>query len=69
MEHKANKYLPMRNLKDMRIKCRLTLEELAEKCELHLNTLSNYETGKHTPRIENLKKVAKALNCELKDIL
>lgn len=59
----------MINLKLMRVKRGLTLVQLAEKAGLNYNTISQYENGKHAPRIENLWAIAEALECEVKDII
>lgn len=63
------KYKPMLNLKLMRIKRGLTLESLAQKAGINYNTILQYEKGYHQPRIDNLKKIAKALECDLEEIV
>lgn len=60
---------PMRKLRAMRVLKGYTTEMLAQKTGLNRNTINQYETGKHTPRIDNLKIIAKVLECELSDIL
>lgn len=63
------KFKPMLNLKLMRVRKGFTLVKLAEKAGLNYNTISQYENGKHAPRIENLQAIAEALGCEVKDII
>lgn len=60
---------PMLNLKLMRIRKGFTLVKLAEKSGLNYNTISQYENGFHAPRIENLQAIAKALECDIKEII
>lgn len=60
---------PMLNLKLMRIRKGFTLIQLAEKAGLNYNTISQYETGKHAPRIENLRAIAEVLECDVKEII
>lgn len=69
MKQNTSRCEPMLNLKLMRVRKGLTLVELAEKARLNYNTISQYETGKHSPRHENLKAIADALECDLKDII
>lgn len=69
MTRKIPKYTPMVNLKVMRIKNGLTLEALAEKSGLHYNTISQYENGLHTPKKDNLEKIANVLGCDVKDLI
>ena len=63
------KYKPMLNLKLMRVRKGLTLQSLAKKAGLNYNTINQYEKGYHQPKIENLKKVAEALECDVKEII
>lgn len=63
------KFKPMLNLKLMRVRKGFTLVKLAETAGLNYNTISQYENGKHAPRIENLQAIAYALGCDVKDIL
>lgn len=63
------KYAPMLKLTLKRKEARMTICELAEKVDLNYNTISQYETGVHKPRLENIQKIADALGCEIKDIV
>ena len=63
------RYKPMLNLKLMRVRRGLTLEALAKKTGLNYNTINQYEKGYHHPKLESLKKIAEALECELEEIV
>lgn len=45
----------------------LTQRELAEKTNLNEVTIRSYEANKYKPKIENLQKIADALNASLLD--
>lgn len=47
----------------------LTQRELAEKCGLATGTIQQYELGKRKPKIEQLQKIANALNVPVKYLL
>lgn len=47
----------------------LTQKQLAEKIGIELPIISWYETGKHSPRIEYLEWLCKALEVSSKDLL
>ena len=63
------KYEPMVNLKIMRIKNGMTQEELARKANISAVLVSLYERGQHFPRKGTLDALAKALNCDVRDII
>ena len=63
------KYEPMFNLKFRRIEKGMTQEELAKKIDISPNLISMYELGKIYPRKPTLDAMAKALDCEVKDIV
>ena len=58
-----------KNIKDLRIKNKMTQEQIAEKLFVSRQTVSNYETGKSRPDIDMLIKLAEALNCDIKQVL
>ncbi len=62
-------YPPMLKLTLRRKEARMTICELADKVGLNYNTISQYELGVHKPRIDNIKKIADVLGCEIKDII
>jgi transcriptional regulator with XRE-family HTH domain len=49
-----------------RMQCKLTQEELAEKCGLHVNYISRMEKGRINPSILTIIKLAKALKTDVK---
>lgn len=59
----------MINLTIARIKKGMSQYELAEKVGVYKQVISGYECGQHFPRVEMLKKLAQALDCEIKDII
>lgn len=65
----SKRYPPMLKLTLKRKEARMTICELAERVGLNYNTISQYETGVHKPRLENIQKIADALGCDLKDIV
>jgi len=46
-----------------------TLAVLAKECGVSSPALSQIETGKRTPRVDLLSKLAKALRCDIEDLL
>ncbi len=46
---------------------KMLLQELAHKAGLHTNTLDRYEMGKGALRLEELTRIASALNMKLSD--
>lgn len=57
-----------KNIRSLRKKAGLTQKELAKKAGINEVTVRSYEAGKYAPKIETLKKLATALNCEVSDI-
>jgi len=53
----------------MRKKCGLTQNELAKMTETRQTHISRIETGVYMPRLEMLVKIAKALNCDIEELL
>ncbi len=47
----------------------ITQSELAEKLGVKQNQVSNWESGRNTPRPEMLKKIATVLECIIDDLL
>ena len=65
----VKKYPPMLKLMLKRKEARMTIRELAKKVGLNYTTISQYETGVHKPRLENIQKIAEVLGCEINDIV
>ena len=56
-------------LKEYRLKRGLTLEKLAEKCNISWRNLQRIENNPNKTKLENKKKIIKILNMEDQDIL
>ena len=59
-----------KTVKRLREKMRLSQEKLARLADVSNNTIINIEAGKQdNPTIETLKKIAKALNIPIEDLI
>jgi len=59
-----------KTVKRLRKKAGLSQEKLARLADVSNNTLINIEAGKQdNPTIETLKKIAKALNAPIEDLI
>ena len=56
-------------IKDMRVFSELTQAELAKRVGLSTITIRQYESGVREPRFSTLQQLAKAMNCNVVDIL
>jgi transcriptional regulator with XRE-family HTH domain len=57
-------------IKKLREKQKLSQEKLARLADVSNNTIVNIEAGKqNNPTIETLKKIAKALNTPIEDLI
>lgn len=59
----------MERLKELRVLKKLTQSVLAMESGLSKNTICNYERGHRNPKIDNLKKMAEVLGCNVKELL
>lgn len=50
-----------KQIKEARVKAKLTQEKLAQKAGISVFTLQKYESGDRKPKIESLQKIANAL--------
>ena len=57
------------NLKSIRIRKELTQSELASKCGVTQQAVSQYESGYREPDLETLKKLASSLGCTVDELL
>lgn len=57
--------MPQITIKAARVNAGLTLEQASRLLGLNKGTLSRYETGKASPRLEMLKKMSKVYNMDL----
>jgi transcriptional regulator with XRE-family HTH domain len=60
--------LDPRALRRTRLLAGLTQEGLAAKAGVHRNTLTRYETGVLKPGPDTIRRIAKALRCEITDL-
>lgn len=59
-----------KQIKEIRNKRGMTMEQLAEQSGLAgRGTIDSYESGRRTPHLHTLKKIAQALGCELEILL
>ena len=58
-----------RKIQELRTARGLTLEDLADKLNLSVGHLSNFENGRRIPRLEMFQKIAKYFQIEYKDLL
>ena len=54
-------------LKEIRKDRNLTQEQLAEKANISIRTIANYESGKREPNVEILVKISNALGVQVND--
>lgn len=52
-----------------RLEKELSQEDLADLADLHFTYVSSVERGERNISIENIAKLAKALGCQLKDLM
>lgn len=57
------------NLKRCRERAGITQAELARRTELDATTISFFERGKRTPRLDTLVKLTGALDCRADELL
>ena len=66
----SNKNNIAKVVKRLRGKMRISQEKLARLADVSNNTIINIEAGKqNNPTIETLKKIAKALNTPIEDLI
>lgn len=58
-----------RNIKFLRKKSNLTMQSLASTLQIHLNSLSNIESGKANTSLEILDKLHNIFNISLDDLV
>lgn len=57
------------NIKRIRKARNLTQDEVAEACEVDRATISKWETGEFSPRVDKLVKLANILGCTVDELL
>ena len=58
-----------KNIKDLRIRAKLTQEELAEKLFVTRQTVSNYENGKSRPDVDMIVRIGEILNADANTVI
>ncbi|MCL2522241.1 MAG: helix-turn-helix domain-containing protein [Erysipelotrichales bacterium] len=59
----------MRNLKETRIKKGLSQKDLAELTNIPQTTLSGYENSSREPRVDDMAKIAIAMNMTVDELI
>jgi len=67
-ERRDVKWLFGRAVRRRRREMDLSQEELAERADLHRNYISDIERGDRNPSLENVHKLAKALDTTVSDL-
>ncbi len=57
------------NMKQTRKEAGLSQEALAEECGLHRTYIGSVERGERNISIDNMELIAKALKCQIQDLL
>lgn len=58
-----------KNIRDLRVRKKMSQEDLAEKLYVSRQTVSNYETGRSRPDLEMLTRIAQELNVDFDSLL
>ena len=59
-----------KNIRDLRLKGRISQDRLSKLTDLSLNTIVKVESGRNpNPTIETLLKIAASLNVEVNDLI
>ena len=58
-----------KNIKDLRIRAKLTQVELAEKLFVTRQTVSNYENGKSRPDVDMIVRIGEILNTDANTVI
>ena len=58
-----------KNIKDLRVRSKLTQEELAEKLYVTRQTISNYENGKSRPDVDMIVRIGEVLNVDANAVI
>jgi len=56
-------------LKDMRIRKKMTLEQLSKASGVSRVSINRYELGERSPNVYIAKKLADALGCTIEDLI
>ncbi len=59
----------MNKYKELRLRASLTQEHVAEKLKVDKSSVSKWESGSCTPKIDKLTTIAKLYNCSIEELL
>jgi transcriptional regulator with XRE-family HTH domain len=68
-QHRSTRKIFSKNLRKMRLEKGLSQERLASLAGLHRTYIGSVERGERNISIDNIERLAKALGCEVKDLL
>lgn len=57
------------NLRKMRERCGITQTELARRLGIRQNTITQWESGRRSPRVSEIARLADAVECTLDELL
>lgn len=57
-----------KNVKKYRLNAKISQEKLADLCELHRTYISDIERGKRSISLNNIEKIALALNIDIQNL-
>lgn len=69
VQPKNARYIFARNLRETRMAKGLSQESLAALCGLHRTYIGSVERGERNISIDNMAKIAQALECTIQDLL
>ena len=58
-----------RNIREARKRMGITQAELSKQVNMHRNTIINFETGRRDPKVNDLKRIATALNVPIEELI
>lgn len=58
-----------KRIKELRIKRRLTQDQLSMMSDIHVTAISHYESGRRVPSIINLVAICQALEVTVNDLI
>lgn len=59
----------MSRIREKRLEKNWTQDMLAHVAGLSTNSICNYEKGNRSPKVEDMQKIARALNCSVGDLI
>jgi len=68
-QNKSAREIFAKNLRQLRLEKKLSQEELADLAGLHRTYIGSVERGERNISIDNIERLAKALDCHVTDLL